>query len=99
MLLNVMAESLLGPDLLDPVALVERGEKASRVVPAAGAEAATGLAAPPPSAPPPRPPTLPTLRDLTRPLLWTVALLLLWEIAALGLQWQRLRQQPGAALP
>lgn len=98
LLVDLLFERLAGERLLDAVAAVERGARASRVVPAASspgqpasaaARAASGVDTSVPPAPP--------LQQGVRPLLLAAWLVLLWEVVALVRQWRRLRPLPVAS--
>lgn len=80
LLVNWLFQRLLGEDLLDGIAIADRGRASVLVAPAAsvGADAparAQGEAG--------------VMSDWTRPLLVAALLVLLWEIVALGRQWAR----------
>lgn len=87
LLVNLMFEQLLGANLLDAVAIVDRGPAASRVAPQAGADLSTT-----------RRDTAqaPIRRDAARALLLAALGVLLWEIVALARQARRLSGLRGA---
>ena len=87
LLVNLMFEQLLGPGLLDGIAIEQRSPTAAKVVPSRPAVDASGDGLS-------REPRL--LRDATRPLLALATLLLLWEIGALARQCWPLGR-PGAS--
>ncbi len=89
LLVNLMFEQLLGPGLLDGIAIAQRPPTAARVVPSRPAADASGDGLSRESH---------LLRDATRPLLALAALVLLWEIGALARQCWRLGR-PGASKP
>lgn len=85
LLLNLMLEQVLGPGLLDGIALTQRSPTAARVVPSRPAADTPGES-------PSRESRL--LRGATQPLLALAALVLLWEIGALARQgWQQRRAE------
>jgi len=81
LLLDFAAEQLFGRPLLDPVAALDRGPTAARVLPAAAAASQAQAVAPAAES-----------RTLTRPVLALALALLLWEVVALGLRWSGLRR-------
>lgn len=92
LLVDFLFSRLLRARLLDPIAAVDRGVEAARVVP----HHAGAAAAPPALASAPAPAGAPTIpRDATPWVLAAALLVLLWEIAALLRQARRL----GAAEP
>lgn len=85
LLLNLLLEQVLGPGLLDGIALTQRSPTAARVVPSRPAADTPGES-------PSRESRL--LRGATQPLLALAALVLLWEIGALARQgWQQRRAE------
>ncbi len=88
LLTNVMFEQLLGGELLDEVAIADRGADAARVAPSRHARAL---------AEPARTSEARALRTVARPLLVAALLVLLWELVALGWQWRRLRDVASAS--
>ena len=87
LLVNLMFERLLGSNLLDEIAMVDRGAGSTKVAPSerAGADAVART----PSAPR-------SLRDWAQPLLVAALLVLLWELVALARQWYRSTDLRGA---
>ncbi len=77
LLLDFAAEQLMGRSLLDPVALLDRGTAAARVVPGA-VPTAESSATTPASA----------QADGTPWLLWPALLLLVWEVVTLARRWR-----------
>jgi hypothetical protein len=87
LLVNVMFEQLLGGELLDAIAISDRGAGAAMVVPSDGAGTMADATRSGDSRP---------LRDAVQPLLVAALVVLLWEMIALALQWRRLRDVAGA---
>jgi hypothetical protein len=83
LLVNLMFERLFGRDLLDEIAITDRGAAAVMVAPTKGV--GTGAQAKQPDGP------RVLHHDGTHPLMVLALLALLWEIVALGGQWARLR--------
>lgn len=77
LLLNFAAEQLMGRSLLDPVAVLDRGTAAARVVPGVAPPAETGGAS-----------AASAQADGTAWLLWPALLVLVWEIVALARRWR-----------
>jgi hypothetical protein len=80
LLVNLMFDQLLDADLLDEIAIADRGAGSATVAPLdrGGVIADSG-----------RPTDSSALRDSTRPLLVAALVVLLWEMIALGRQWYR----------
>ncbi len=80
LLVNFMFERLFGGNLLDEIAIADRGAGSAQVVPSERA-GASAVARAPGSAH--------SLHDWTQPFLVAALLVLLWELVALARQWQR----------
>ena len=101
LLVNLMFERVLGVELLDSIAMLDRGSASVMVAPAHSPNAAPG-AVPGSSAVSSsnesRPRVSPMSRDGAWPLLAIALLLLVWEIVALGRQWIRLNRNAGSVV-
>ena len=82
LLLNFMVDTLLGPGLLDEIAVIDRGPRSSFVVPLPSASIASAAAA--------TQGISRTTRDAVWPVLVVALLALLWEVVALVRQGLRL---------
>jgi hypothetical protein len=89
LLVQFRFDRVLGMDLLDEIALADRGPRAVQVAPVAHAQSHTRE----------RTPIQSQARDLTLPFVLAALAVLLWELAALGRQWLMLRDDSALMPP